>query len=94
MPNNAQLDIAWVRDQFPGLKSDWVFFDNAGGSQILNQAVERIKQFLLEKTFRSAVATKFRRPPRQPSWKRARPVSFWSTPPVLKRSSSAIPPPC
>ncbi|GAB2203799.1 cysteine desulfurase-like protein [Roseibium sp. ROS1] len=49
MPNNAQLDIAWVRDQFPGLKSDWVFFDNAGGSQILNQAVERIKQFLLEK---------------------------------------------
>ncbi|MEE4015152.1 cysteine desulfurase-like protein [Roseibium sp. FZY0029] len=49
MPNKEQLDIAWVRDQFPGLKSDWVFFDNAGGSQILNQAVERINEFLLKK---------------------------------------------
>ncbi|WP_428673732.1 cysteine desulfurase-like protein [Roseibium sp.] len=49
MPNNAPLDIAWVRDQFPGLRSEWVFFDNAGGSQILNQAVDRINEFLIDK---------------------------------------------
>lgn len=49
MQSNAPLDITWVRDQFPGLKSDWVFFDNAGGSQILGTAVDKIRTFLLEK---------------------------------------------
>ena len=37
------LDLAGVRAQFPGLASDWAFFDNAGGSQILGSAVERIE---------------------------------------------------
>ena len=27
----------WVQAQFPGLASDWVFFDNAGGSQIVQR---------------------------------------------------------
>ena len=49
MQSNAPLDITWVRDQFPGLKSDWVFFDNAGGSQILGTAVDKVRTFLLEK---------------------------------------------
>jgi cysteine desulfurase family protein (TIGR01976 family) len=40
------LDIEFVRKQFPGLKSGWAFFDNAGGTQILNGAVERMNDFL------------------------------------------------
>jgi cysteine desulfurase family protein (TIGR01976 family) len=40
------LDIEFVRQQFPGLKSGWAFFDNAGGTQILNGAVERMNDFL------------------------------------------------
>lgn len=40
------LDLKFVRSQFPGLNSDWTFFDNAGGSQILNSVVEGINQFL------------------------------------------------
>ncbi len=40
------LDIEYVRKQFPGLNSDWAFFDNAGGTQILNGAVERMNDFL------------------------------------------------
>ena len=28
------LDLDHVRSQFPGLRDDWVFFDNAGGAQI------------------------------------------------------------
>lgn len=43
------LDLDFVRSQFPGLARGWTFFDNAGGSQILKGAVERINTFLFEK---------------------------------------------
>ena len=36
----TQLDIAAVRDSFPALKQPQVFFDNAGGSQILGEVAE------------------------------------------------------
>ena len=43
------LDMNYVRSQFPALDGDWVFFDNAGGSQILKPAVERITEFLYKR---------------------------------------------
>lgn len=43
------LDLDYVHSQFPALNGDWVFFDNAGGSQILRPAVERITEFLYER---------------------------------------------
>ena len=43
------LDIDFARSQFPGLGNGWTFFDNAGGSQILARAVERITSFLYDK---------------------------------------------
>lgn len=43
----APLDIAFVRSQFPALAGDCVFFDNAGGSQILKGVVDRIGDYLL-----------------------------------------------
>jgi cysteine desulfurase family protein (TIGR01976 family) len=43
------LDLDYVRSQFPGLNRGWTFFDNAGGSQILKGALERINTFLIEK---------------------------------------------
>ena len=30
-----RLDLDFVQSQFPALAQPWVFFDNAGGSQIL-----------------------------------------------------------
>ncbi|WP_240758140.1 cysteine desulfurase-like protein [Palleronia sediminis] len=44
-PTDA-LDMGFVRSQFPGLEADWVFFDNAGGSQTVRGAVDRITEFL------------------------------------------------
>ncbi|MBW4486061.1 MAG: cysteine desulfurase-like protein [Tildeniella torsiva UHER 1998/13D] len=44
----ATLDLNFVRQQFPALAGDWVFFDNAGGSQILKPVVDRITEFLYE----------------------------------------------
>lgn len=41
------LDLDYVRRQFPALNGEWVFFDNAGGSQTLHTVVERIGEFLL-----------------------------------------------
>ena len=49
METQTQLDIDFVRSQFPGLEHGWTFFDNAGGSQILRRAVERINTFLYDK---------------------------------------------
>ncbi len=40
------LDLAFVRSQFPALAGDWVFLDNAGGSQILGRVVDRISDYL------------------------------------------------
>lgn len=42
----TSLDMDFVRQQFPGLGQGWAFFDNAGGSQILKRAVDRIQEFL------------------------------------------------
>ncbi|MFO1351429.1 MAG: cysteine desulfurase-like protein [Gammaproteobacteria bacterium] len=41
------LDITAVRRQFPALGGDWVYFDNAGGSQTLQRVPERIAECLL-----------------------------------------------
>ncbi|MEZ5757650.1 MAG: cysteine desulfurase-like protein [Emcibacteraceae bacterium] len=39
------LNMNYVRDQFPGLKSEWAFMDNAGGSQILKGCVDKITDY-------------------------------------------------
>lgn len=46
MNKNTELDINFVREQFPGLKKGWALFDNAGGTQILSRSVERMNDFL------------------------------------------------
>lgn len=42
------LDLDFVRRHFPALAGDWVFFDNAGCSQILKPVVDRIAEFLYD----------------------------------------------
>ena len=41
------LNLDYIRSQFPGLDTDWVLFDNAGGSQILKPVVDRINEHFL-----------------------------------------------
>ncbi|MBB3945176.1 cysteine desulfurase family protein (TIGR01976 family) [Rhizobium skierniewicense] len=48
MTTPSPLDMDYVRSQFPGLSRGWTYFDNAGGSQILKSALERITTFLIE----------------------------------------------
>jgi len=43
----SPLDVPVLRQRFPALASDWVLFDNAGGSQILGEVVERMRRYLL-----------------------------------------------
>jgi cysteine desulfurase family protein (TIGR01976 family) len=42
-----KLNMDFVRKQFPALAGQWTFLDNAGGTQILRQAAERIRDYLL-----------------------------------------------
>lgn len=41
------LDFTLIRSHFPALRRDLIFFDNPGGTQIADFALERIKQYLL-----------------------------------------------
>jgi cysteine desulfurase family protein (TIGR01976 family) len=41
------LDVAFARSQFPALAGEWVYLDNAGGSQVLQRVVDRIADYLL-----------------------------------------------
>lgn len=49
MNQTPSLDLNYVRKQFPGLKGEWAFFDNAGGTQILSGVVGRMNEFLFER---------------------------------------------
>lgn len=40
MAAGADFDVQAARDHFPALKQPQVFFDNAGGSQTLGDAIE------------------------------------------------------
>ncbi len=42
-----ELNIDFVRKQFPALSGEWVFLDNAGGSQTLQSVIDRISEYLL-----------------------------------------------
>lgn len=46
MTTQTKLDINFVRQQFPALKRDFVFMDNAGGSQVLSGVINRISDYL------------------------------------------------
>ena len=41
-----KLNINLVREHFPALKSEWTFFDNAGGTQVAKQVGKRIQDYL------------------------------------------------
>lgn len=41
------LDVDFVRGRFPALTGPFVFFDNGGGSQILQPVVDRLNDFLV-----------------------------------------------
>ncbi len=42
-----QLDLEYVRRQFPALNDDTVLLDNAGGSQIARPVVDRLSEFMV-----------------------------------------------
>jgi len=42
------INIDFARMQFPALERDFIFMDNAGGSQILGGVAERIQQYYLQ----------------------------------------------
>lgn len=41
------LPMDFVRPRFPGLETDWALFDNAGGAQVVDAVVERVRDYLL-----------------------------------------------
>ncbi len=48
MPAAAALDLDFVRQQFPNLANGWIYFENAGGSYVPRQVLERQQAFMTE----------------------------------------------
>lgn len=42
------LDTAFVREQFPPLADGWVFVENAGGTYVPRQVIERTREYMSE----------------------------------------------
>ena len=49
--DNISLDINYVRSQFPAFKDplckNWSFVENAGGSYVPNQVINRLNKFMI-----------------------------------------------
>ena len=49
--DNISLDINYVRSQFPAFKDplckNWSFFENAGGSYVPSQVINRLNKFMI-----------------------------------------------
>jgi cysteine desulfurase family protein (TIGR01976 family) len=46
-PPGECLDLGRIRAEFPALAGNWIFLDNAGGSQVLRRVADRIHESLL-----------------------------------------------
>ena len=42
----TQLDLAFVRAQFPQFADGWAFFESAGGSYVPNQVIGRVQEYM------------------------------------------------
>jgi selenocysteine lyase/cysteine desulfurase len=51
------LDINYVQSQFPSLCSGYIFADNAGGAQVLDDVITRISDYLTNMKCLSVVIT-------------------------------------
>ena len=40
------LDLNFIRNQFPALAGGFTFFDNAGGTQVTRQVGERLQYYM------------------------------------------------
>ena len=47
MPDVPALDLDFVRSRFPALGGEWVYLDNAGGSQTLAGVADAVRDYLL-----------------------------------------------
>jgi len=45
--SSSALDLSAIRSEFPALAQDFVFLDNAGGSQVLTRVADRVRDYLL-----------------------------------------------
>jgi cysteine desulfurase family protein (TIGR01976 family) len=42
-----KLDLDFIRNEYPSLREDYVFFDNAGGSQTLKRVMDKVTEYYM-----------------------------------------------
>ncbi len=48
MPERTELDLQFIREQYPPNHWDWAFFENAGGAYVPNSVIERISSYMTQ----------------------------------------------
>ena len=48
MPHRTELDLPFVREQYPKNHWDWAFFENAGGAFVPHSVIHRITSYMTE----------------------------------------------
>ncbi len=49
MKKNSKMkaDLKFIRNEFPSLRDDYVYFDNAGGSQTLGRVINKVTEYFM-----------------------------------------------
>ena len=48
MPHRTELDLPFIREQYPKNHWDWAFFENAGGAFVPHSVIHRITSYMTE----------------------------------------------
>lgn len=48
MPHRTELDLPFIREQYPKNHWDWAFFENAGGAFVPHSVVQRMSSYMTE----------------------------------------------
>jgi cysteine desulfurase family protein (TIGR01976 family) len=71
------LDVMLARAQFPALSGEWIFMDNAGGSQVPIQVADAVRDYLLQTNVQLGASYQVSRNAQEAGWASRQLVADW-----------------
>jgi selenocysteine lyase/cysteine desulfurase len=71
------LDVMLARAQFPALSGEWIFMDNAGGSQVPIQVADAVRDYLLQTNVQLGASYQVSRNAQEAVWASRQLVADW-----------------
>lgn len=71
------LDVTLARAQFPALAGEWIFMDNAGGTQVPLHVADSVREYLLHHNVQLGASYQVSRDATETVWKSRQLVADW-----------------